>query len=275
MNCPCQVHTEERGYEWIVFRRQPDREMNSSEDDTGQDYTLEEISDDDVFFSAEAEEALLGPITDKQSNAPESERILEKKDSSTDGSDGNKEMAKPQMSNLPHDSSLHSRDENSTISHQTDQKKKRKNKRKKNKVEETDESPMSLDEMNKPEEKEIPKKRKGFSYYPLLTYKRYLGKTFYYKYFRPYSLDYRRLTMEEDCQCPQTEPHDTKCEWYDPEIIYILETQGDISAREEDVQQKIYDIYMSSLNSSHKPTEYCGCGTAAEIAYMGHHTGCN
>ena len=32
---------------------------------------------------------------------------------------------------------------------------------------------------------------------------------------------------------------------------------------------------MNSLNSTHKPTEYCGCGTAAEIAYMGHHTGCN
>ena len=81
--------------------------------------------------------------------------------------------------------------------------------------------------------------------------------------------------MEEDCQCPQTEPHDTKCEWYDPNIIYILEAQGDISASEEAAQQKIYDLYMSSLNSTHHPTEYCGCGTAAEIAYMGHHTGCN
>ena len=134
VNCPCQVHTEERDYEWIVFRRRPDREMNSSEDDTEQDYTLEEISDDDIFFGTEAEEALLGPITDEQSNAPESERTLEKKDSSTDGSDGNKEMAKPQMSNLPHDSSLHSRDENSTLSHQTDQKKKRKNKKRRIKL---------------------------------------------------------------------------------------------------------------------------------------------
>ena len=79
--------------------------------------------------------------------------------------------------------------------------------------------------------------------------------------------------MEEDCQCPQTEPHSTKCEWYDPNIIYILETQGDLSASEEAAQVKIYDLYMSSLNSTHKSIEYCGCGTAAEIAYMGHHTG--
>ena len=31
-NCPCSVHTEERGYEWIVFRRQPDRKIYSLDD---------------------------------------------------------------------------------------------------------------------------------------------------------------------------------------------------------------------------------------------------
>ena len=49
----------------------------------------------------------------------------------------------------------------------------------------------------------------------------------------------------------------------------------DISASEEAAQMRIYDLYMSSLSSKHKTTEYFGCGTAAEIAYMGHHTGCN
>ena len=100
VNCPCTVHTEERGYGWIVFRRQPDRKIGSSEDDNGEDST-KDISDDDVFFSTEAEEALLGPMADDQATTPESERNLEKKNSSTDVSDGYKEMAKPQMSNLP------------------------------------------------------------------------------------------------------------------------------------------------------------------------------
>ena len=81
--------------------------------------------------------------------------------------------------------------------------------------------------------------------------------------------------MEEDCQCPHSEPHDTGCEWYDPNIIYILEAPDDISASEEAAQQKIYDLHMKSMNSSHHETEYCGCGSAAEIAYMGHHTGCS
>ena len=110
-------------------------------------------------------------MADDQTKTPESERNLEKKNSSTDVSDGYKEMAKPQMSNLLHDSSLHSMDETTTPIHQTDQKKKKKNKKKKNKDRsyETDESPMILDEEDQTEGREIPKKRKGFSYYPLPT----------------------------------------------------------------------------------------------------------
>ena len=276
VNCPCTIHTEERGYEWIVFRREPDRKIGSSEDEDGEDVNPIDISDDDVFFSAEAEEALLTPDSDEQETTPESERSLEKKNySSTDLSDGYKEMAKPQISNLLCDSSLHSRDKTTTKPQQTDQKKKEKNKKKKNKEREpveTEETPMVLDDENYKNSDGTSKKRKGFSYYPFLTYKRDTNKTFYYKYFRPYSHDYRRLRMEEKCQCPKAEPHSNKCEWYEPNIIYILDTQGDISASEEAAQQKIYHMYLNSLQN---PPEYCGCRTAAEIAYMGHNTGCN
>ena len=107
----------------------------SSEDEDEEDVNPIDISDDDVFFSAEAEEVLLTSVPDKQETTPESERSLEKKIySSTDLSDGYKEMAKPQMSNLPHDSSLHSRDKTTTKLQQTDQKKKKKNKKKKTKT---------------------------------------------------------------------------------------------------------------------------------------------
>ena len=52
-------------------------------------------------------------------------------------------MAKPQVPKLPHDSSLHCRDETTTQTHQTDQKKKKKNKKKnKDRSVETDEIPM-------------------------------------------------------------------------------------------------------------------------------------
>ena len=285
VNCPCSVHTEERGYEWIIFRRQPDRKIYSSDDDNKEDSTPESTTDDDVFFSAEAEDALLDQRTDSTEPSPEGKRNMEQKDSSADVSDG-REKAKPQVSNQLCDSSLHSREnkgETPTSSHQSHQenKKKKKTKIRKEKEEDrkkpvgTSESPMIVDDDDHDEAKELPKKRKGFSFYPLLTYKRDLDKTFYFKYFKPYSHDYGRLRMEEDCQCEPSEPHDTRCERYDPNIIYILEAPDDISASEEAAQQKIYDLYMKSMSSSHHQTEYCGCGSAAEIAYMGHHTRCS
>ena len=39
-NCPCLVHTDQRDYEWIVFKRQPDR--ISYEDEDGKDETPNE-----------------------------------------------------------------------------------------------------------------------------------------------------------------------------------------------------------------------------------------
>ena len=74
---------------------------------------------------------------------------------------------------------------------------------------------------------------------------------------------------------PNQSHMDTGCEWYDPDITYILEAQDDISDSEEAAQQKIYDFYMKSLNSSLYQKESCGYGSAAEIAYMGYHTGCS
>ena len=47
-NCPCQVHSASRGYEWIVFRRQPDRtptfyyEQTESESEDDEDHEEED-----------------------------------------------------------------------------------------------------------------------------------------------------------------------------------------------------------------------------------------
>ena len=214
VNCPCSIHTEKRGYEWIVFRRQPDRKMVSTDEESGDpSYTesLSDQSDDDVFYNAETENA----PTDQGDDCPEStsqdERILEQKTSSSEEPEGSQTKAEPQMSSQPCDSSLHSRESRGTSStrgHQASQKKKKKTKKEKkeSKITGTDENPMLIDD-EEPDEDRIIKKKKGFSYYPLYTYKRNLDKTFYYKYFKPYSNDYRRLRMEEDCSCPETDPH--------------------------------------------------------------------
>ena len=77
--------------------------------------------------------------------------------------------------------------------------------------------------------------------------------------------------MKSECQCPRGKMHHSNCPWYNPDIIYILDTKGDLSTSEQAAQQKIYSMYQNTTNN---PPEICGCGTAAEIAYMGHNTGC-
>ena len=55
-NCPCQVHSASRGYDWVIFRRQPDRtptlyyEQTESE---SEDEIQEEYNEDDYYFSVE------------------------------------------------------------------------------------------------------------------------------------------------------------------------------------------------------------------------------
>ena len=59
--------------------------------------------------------------------------------------------------------------------------------------------------------------------------------------------------------------------WYNPDVIYITDFQEDLSPSELAAQEKIYNIYQNTI---HNLPEHCGCETAAEIAYMGHNTGC-
>ena len=159
VNCPCSVHTEERGYEWIVFRRQPDGKIYSTDDDDDEsNSTSESISDDDVFFSAEAEDASLDQRADYTEPTPDCTGNLEKEHSSNDVSDG-KEKTRPQKSYQLHESSLRSREtrgETSTSNHQVHQKSQKKIKRekKKSKTVATSESPMIIDDDGQAEERE-------------------------------------------------------------------------------------------------------------------------
>ena len=73
------------------------------------------------------------------------------------------------------------------------------------------------------------------------------------------------------CHCPEGKIHHVQCPWYHPDVIYIIDFQEDLSSIELGAQQKIYNIYKDTI---HNPPENCGCGTTAEIAYMGHNTAC-
>ena len=107
---------------------------------------------------------------------------------------------------------------------------------------------------------------------PLMYYNKHLDRYYYYRYFKPYTFDHRLLTMGYDCGCPVRRLHKTSCSWYDADNISMIETRADLSISEKSAQQKIYKIYMETLNNL---PEECGCGTLASISYMGHSTSCS
>ena len=65
--------------------------------------------------------------------------------------------------------------------------------------------------------------------------------------------------------------HDKKCVWYNPNYINIPDTRNDLSKSEKAAQGKIYDMYQNTQNGQQEPY---GCGTTAEIAYLGHKSTC-
>ena len=55
-NCPCQVHSASRGYDWVVFRRQPDRTptLYYEQTESESEEEIHEVYDeDDDYFSVE------------------------------------------------------------------------------------------------------------------------------------------------------------------------------------------------------------------------------
>ena len=102
------------------------------------------------------------------------------------------------------------------------------------------------------------------------------GKTYCYKYFRPYKYDWRLLLTNDngesiECTCPRARIYDKKCVWYNPNYINIPDIRNDLSKSEQAAQGKIYDMYQNTQNGQQ---ESCRCGTAAEIAYLGHKSTC-
>ena len=275
-NCPCFVHTEQRGFDWVVFRRQPDKITCDCED-------IPEMEDDPTdgedFFSVKTDEAIVTPLLgdditispdDPQYNTCNVDKIQDpsgaassvgEKPSSAEFLNGSKTSHDPQESILPCDLSLHSRDTNII--------KTQKQKNEQKEMDDGKEVPMNSDETKG--DGVMYRKSSGYYYNPFLYYKRNLDKTYYYQYFKPYSHDHRMLMCDDECHCPRGKIHDSNCSWYNPDIIYILDTKGDLSISEQDAQRKIYQMYQNTLSN---PPESCGCGTAAAIAYMGHSTGC-
>ena len=74
------------------------------------------------------------------------------------------------------------------------------------------------------------------------------------------------------CKCPRGRLHNQQCSWYHPEVINVPDIENTLSTSEQATQGKIYNMYHQ--NTQNGQQEPCGCGTAAEITYMGHKSSC-
>ena len=136
-NCPCLVHTDQRDYEWIVFKRQPDRISYENED--GKDETpMNKVSDDEDLSSTKAEETMPTstsdgrtqvdqPIQAEQIGAASKTTTGEVNFSSAELSVGYKTTNEPQMSESVCEPSLHSRDSSKSITQKESDQRKKKN----------------------------------------------------------------------------------------------------------------------------------------------------
>ena len=75
-----------------------------------------------------------------------------------------------------------------------------------------------------------------------------------------------------ECKCPRGRLHSQQCPWYHPDVINVPDIGNNLSTSEQAAQGKIYDMYHQ--NTQNGQQELCGCGTAAEIAYLGHKSTC-
>ena len=208
-NYPCQVHTESRGFDWVVFRRQPERtptlyydvkQTESEDGDNKQDddhFSVEPVDIDEEEEKDQSNCEMNPDVTGAASPTNETP---------PDGLDET-----PKESGPGDASSIHSRDADKN----------------------------SLKEEKTPEREE-----EVISFKPLMYYNKHLNRYYYYRYFKPCTFDHRLLTMGCDCGCPKRRLHKKSCSWYDTDNIYMIETRADLSISEKSAQQKdIQDLH--------------------------------
>ena len=235
VNCPCSIHTQKRGYDWIVLNRLPDQLSSNTTTTLCSD--IEEEDED-------------------ESGAP-SENY-----SSADLTTDCNAIFNPRVQNSSNDFSLTSRDV-MNIRNNKDEPAKQNQKQMRNPT--RNDVPFSAPRQKNTDEEEKPTmnmldegeqsvdSNKLSKFDPNVTVGNEKGKTYCYKYFRPYKYDWRLLLTNDsresiECTCPRARIHDKTCVWYNPIYINIPDTRNDLSISEQAAQGKIYDMYQNTQN---------------------------
>ena len=290
-NCPCTIHTQKRGHEWIVFNRLPDRIPSNHDDGSHMS-----DSDDTVGFSetednAENEEAVMADTTSGSQNHEDmGEEDKNNNQDCTDASGASSEdftpadltagynsIFNPTVSNSSSELSLISRDErhirykkNVTKQNKRQKKNKRPAKTTKTSVSDFEQADLIPDDILEESEQGIDSST-PCKFDQVVYRDNVKGKTYSFRYFKTYRFDWRLLLNHPngepvECKCPRGRLHSQQCPWYCPNVINVSDIRNNLSTSEQAAQGKIY-MYQNTQNGQQ---ELCGCGTAAEIAYLGH-----
>ena len=281
-NCPYNIHTQKRGYDWIVFNRLPDRIPSNQDDVNSMSDSGDSTGFSDTESIAENEEA---KVSDTISNHGNMEKINNQKNQDASGASSENftsvdltarynAIFNPLVSNCSCELSLASRDEghNRCKKNVTKKNKTKKRNKRSTKTDLEDIPEDILEESKQRIDSSIPSKFDQIVYMDNVK-----GKTYSFRYFKAYKLDWRLVMNYQNgepmlCTCPTGRLHNQQCPWYHPEVINVPDIENTLSTSEQAVQGKIYDMYHQ--NTQNGQQEPCGCGTAAEIAYMGHKSTC-
>ena len=133
-NCPCTIHTQKRGYDWIVFNRLPDRIPSNQDDDNQMSDSGDSTGFSDTESNDENEEAKVADTTSSHENMEEGSNKKNQDASgassenftSADLTAGYNAIFNPLVSNSSSELSLNSRDGNRTEQRKNRTKKKNK-----------------------------------------------------------------------------------------------------------------------------------------------------
>ena len=224
VNCPCSIHTQKRGYDWIVFNRLPDK-LSSNTTTT----LCSDIEEDEDESGAASENYSSADLTASYNAS-----------------------FNPKVQNSSNDISLTSRDVMHIRNKKNDQAKQNQKQMKnpaRNDVPFSAPRQKNTDEEEKPtmdmldEGEQSIDSNKLCKFDPYVTVDNEKGKTYCYKYFRPYKYEWRLLLTNDngesiECTCPRARIHDKKCVWYNSNYINIPDTRNDLSISEQAAQRK-------------------------------------
>ena len=270
-NCPCKIHTQKRGYEWIVFNQLPDR-IPSNDDGYQVSDSGESTGFSDTESKDENEEA---KVSDTISSHENMEEINNQKNqeasgassenfTSADLSAGYNAIFNPSVSNSSTELSLNSRDErHNRCKENVIKQNRRKKKNKRPTKTETDTTGLDvipedmLEESNQGIDSSMPCKFDQIVYMDNVK-----GKTYSFRYFKAYKFDWRVVMNYQNgepmlCTCPRGRLHNQQCPWYHPEVINVPDIENTLSTSEQGAQGKLYDMYHQ--NTQYGQQDSCGC----------------